>query len=43
LIVYIFEFKWSTDRDKGSLKVKEAQANEQHQGIIAALKIAAPT
>ena len=28
-IEYIFEFKWSTDRDEGFLEMKEAEANEQ--------------
>jgi len=37
-IVYNLDFKWSTDRDKGLLKVKEAEANEQHKNIIGALR-----
>jgi len=41
-IVYIFQFKRSTDRDEGFLEVKEAEANEQHTSIIGALKAAAP-
>ena len=41
-IVYIFEFKLSTDRDEGFLEVKEAEANEQHKSIINALTAAAP-
>jgi len=41
-IVYILEFKRSTDRDKGFLEVKDAEANEQHKSIIGALKAAAP-
>jgi len=41
-IVYILEFKWSTDRDEGFLEVKDAEANEQHKSIIGALKAAAP-
>jgi len=41
-IVYMLEFKRSTDRDEGFLKVKEAEANEQHKSIISALKAAAP-
>jgi len=41
-IVYILEFKRSTDRDEGFLEVKEAEANEQHKSIIGALKAAAP-
>jgi len=40
--VYIFEFKQSTDRDEGFLDVKDAEANEQHNSIISALKVAAP-
>jgi len=30
-IVYILEFKWSTDRDEGFLGVKGAEAKEQHK------------
>jgi len=41
-IIYILEFKQSTDRDKGFLQEKEAEANEQHKSIISALKVAAP-
>jgi len=41
-IVYIFKFKRSTDRDKGFLEVKAAEANEQHRSIIGAFKAAAP-
>jgi len=41
-IVYILEFKWSTDRDKGFLEVKDAEANEQHKSVIGALKAASP-
>jgi len=41
-IVYILEFKRSTDRDEGFLEVKEAKANEQHKSIIGALKATAP-
>ena len=41
-IVYILEFKRSTDRDGGFLKMKDAEANEQHKSIIGALKVAAP-
>jgi hypothetical protein len=40
-IVYILEFKRSTDRDEGFLEVKDAEANEQHKSIIGALKAAA--
>ena len=31
-----------THRDEGFLKVKDAEANEQHKSIIGALKAAAP-
>jgi len=41
-IVYILEFKQSTDRDEGFLEVKEAEADEQHKSIISALRAAAP-
>jgi len=41
-IVYILEFKRLTDRDDGFLEVKDAEANEQHESIIGALKAAAP-
>jgi len=41
-IVYILEFKRSTDRDEGFLEVKDAEANEQHKSIIGTLKAAAP-
>ena len=41
-IVYILEFKRSTDRDQGFLEVKDAEAHEQHKSIIGALKAAAP-
>ena len=41
-IVYLLEFKRSTDSDEGFLKVKEAAANEQHKSIIGALKAADP-
>jgi len=40
-IVYILEFKRSTDRDEGFLEVKDAEANEQHKSIIDAPKVAA--
>ena len=36
-IVYILEFKRSTDRNEGFLEVKDAEANEQHKSIIGAL------
>jgi len=41
-ITCILEFKRSTDRNKGFLEVKEAEANEQHKSIIGALRAAAP-
>jgi len=41
-VVYILEFKRSTDRDEGFLEVKDAEANELHKSIIGALKAAAP-
>ena len=41
-IVYILEFKRSTDRDEGFLEVKDAEAHEQHKSVISALKAAAP-
>ena len=40
-IVYISEFEQSTDRDKGFLEVKDADASEQHKSIIGVLKAAA--
>jgi len=40
-IVYILEFKRSTDRDEGFQEAKDAEANEQHKSIIGALKAAA--
>jgi len=40
-IVYVFEFKRSTDRVEGFPEVKDAEANEQHKSIISALKAAA--
>jgi len=40
-IGYVLEFKQLTDRDKGFLEVKEAEANEQHKSMIGALKAAA--
>jgi len=39
---FILEFKRSIDKDEGFLEVKEAEANEQHQSIIGALRAAAP-
>ena len=41
-IVYILEFKRSTDKDERFLEVNEAKANEQHKIIIGALKAAGP-
>ena len=41
-IVFISEFKGSTDRDEGFLEAKEAEANEQHKSIIGAFRAAAP-
>jgi len=41
-IKHIWELKRSTDRHEGFLDVKEAEANEQHESIIGALKAAAP-
>ena len=40
-IVYVLEFKCSTDRDEEFPEVKEADANEQHKCIIGALRAAA--
>jgi len=41
-IGYILEFELSTDKDEGFLKVKEAEAIDQHKSIISALEAAAP-
>jgi len=41
-IVYIIKFERPTDRDKGFLEVKRAEANEQHNSIMSALRAAAP-
>ena len=41
-ILYILKFKRSSDRNEQFLRVKEDEANEQHQSIIEALKAAAP-
>jgi len=42
-IVYILEFKLSTNRDEGILEVKDAEANEQYKlSIISTLRAAAP-
>jgi len=40
-ILYILEFKRSSDRNKDFLRVKEDEANEQHRSIIEALRAAA--
>ena len=40
-MVYILEFKRSTDRDEGILEVKETEAIEQHTSMIGALRAAA--
>ena len=40
-IVYVLEFKRSTERDEGFLEVKDTEASEQHKSIIGALKAAA--
>jgi hypothetical protein len=40
-ILYILEFKLSSDRNKDFLRVKEDEANEQHSSIIEALRAAA--
>ena len=40
--LYILEFKRSSDRNKGFLRVKEDEANNQHRSIIEALRAAAP-
>ena len=40
--LYILKFKRSSDRNKDFLRVKEDEANEQHRGIIEALRAAAP-
>ena len=40
--LYILEFKRSSNRNKGFLRVKEDEANEQHRSIIEALRAAAP-
>ena len=39
--LYILEFKWSSDRNKDFLRVKEDESNEQHRSIIEALRAAA--
>ena len=42
-ILYILESKRSSDRNEDFLRVKEDEANEQHNSIVAALKVAAAT
>jgi len=37
-IVYILEFKQTTDGDEEFLEVKETEANEKHKSIISALR-----
>ena len=39
--LYILEFKWSSDRNEGFLRVREDEADKQHKSIIEALKAAA--
>ena len=39
--VNFLEFKRSTDREEGFLKIKEAAANEQHSSIIEVLRAVA--
>ena len=41
-ILYILEFKRSSERHDDFLRVKEDEANQQHKNIIEALKAAAP-
>jgi len=40
-MVYIEEFKRSTDVDEGFVELKEAEATERHKSIIGALRAAA--
>jgi len=40
-ILYILEFKRSSDRNDDFLRVKEDKANEQHRSIIEAIRAAA--
>ena len=42
LYIRVLEFKRSSDRNKGFLRVKEDEANVQHRSIIDALRAAAP-
>ena len=39
---YVVEFKRSTDRDEGVVKVEKTEANEQQKSNISALRAAAP-
>ena len=41
-IEYILEFKRSTDRDEGFLELNEAEANEQHKGMLSRVRAVAP-
>jgi len=41
-ILYILEFKWSSDQNEDFLGVKDDEVNEQHKSIIEVLKAAAP-
>jgi len=41
-MLYILEFKRSSDRNEDFLGVTEDEANEQHKSIIEALKAASP-
>ena len=41
-ILYILEFKRSSDRNNDFLRAKQAEANKQHKSIIEALRAAAP-
>jgi len=41
-ILYILEFKRSSDINEDFLRVQEDEADEQHKSIIEALKAAAP-
>jgi len=40
--LYILKFKWSSDRNKDFLRVKEDEANDQHKSIIEVVRAAAP-
>jgi len=41
-ILYILEFKRSSDRNNDFLRAKQDEANKQHKSIIEALRAAAP-